>query len=72
MKEVKLEINIYEIMHNKGISTQEVLDYMGWKHRSILSKKATQKSKISICEALKLSKILKEPIEKIFKIKVAN
>jgi len=72
MEEFELEVNIYEIMKKKKISIQTVLDYMGWANRSVLYKKATQKSKVSIEEALKLSKVLKEPIIKIFKLKVAK
>jgi len=72
MEKFELEINIYKIMKMKKISIQTVLDYMGWANRSVLYKKATKKSKVSIEEALKLSKILKEPVIKIFKLKVAN
>ena len=48
MEKFELEINIYKIMKMKKISIQTVLDYMGWANRSVLYKKATKKSKVSI------------------------
>ena len=63
--------NSSTIRKKKKISISEVLDYMGWSNRSILYKKENNYTKISIEEALKLSKLYKEPVEKIFILKVS-
>jgi len=69
MENYYIEINVKRIMDIKGISIQTVLDEMGWKSVSTFYKKVNGKSNFSIAEALLISKILKEPIYKIFILK---
>ena len=72
MEKYYIEINIRKIMNAKNISIQKVLDGMGWKSISTFYKKVNGKSNFSILEALMMSKILKEPVDKIFKIKISK
>lgn len=67
-----LENNSKKIREKKKISNSEVIDFMGYANRSVLFKKENNIVKISIEEALKLSKLYGEPIEKIFKLKVSK
>lgn len=67
-----LENNSKNIREKKKISIAKTLEYMGWSNRSLLFKKENNIVKISIEEALKLSKLYSEPIEKIFKLKVSK
>lgn len=67
-----LENNSKKIREKKKISIRETLDFMDWSNRSLLFKKERNMVKISIEEALKLSKLYGEPVEKIFKLKVSK
>lgn len=67
-----LENNSKNIREKKNISISDTLNYMGYSNRSLLFKKENNMVKTSIEEALKLSKLYKEPVEKIFKLKVSK
>ena len=67
-----LENNSKKIREKKKISIAETLDFMEWSNRSLLFKKERNMVKTSIEEALKLSKLYNEPIEKIFKLRVSK
>ena len=58
--------------NSKHIREKKNLNYMGYSNRSLLYKKENNMVKTSIEEALKLSKLYKEPVEKIFKLKVSK
>lgn len=69
--EYKLVILSKNIREKKKISNPKTLEFMGWSNNSILYKKEHGLVTISIEEALRLSKLLKEPVEKIFKLEVS-
>lgn len=64
--------NVKKIRESKRISISKTLEFMNWANRSVMFKKENNTVKISIEEALKLSKLLNEPVEKIFKLKVSK
>lgn len=70
--EYVLNINIKKIREMKKISNSKIIEFMGWANNSILYKKERGIVTISIKEALMLSKLLKEPVEKIFTLKVSK
>lgn len=64
--------NSKKIRERKNISNSQVLEFMGYANRSVLFKKENNITKTTIEEALKLSKLYKEPIDKIFNLKVSK
>lgn len=67
-----LENNINKYRKKYDINISTILEYMGWANRSVLYKKENNLSKISIKEALLLSKLFKTSVDKIFTLKVSK
>lgn len=68
----------YELINNsrairkkKKIPINRILEETGWANRSVLCKKENNILRTTILEALILSKLYKEPIGKIFTLKVS-
>ena len=64
--------NSKAIREKKKISISKTLEYMGYANRSVLFKKENNRTRTTIEEALKLSKLYNEPVEKIFILKVSK